>query len=80
MSQIPEKVCALRSLTDRECGIVRGGRVGGLVKISKTNSREAGVGGCGWNRGRVGKMKIVIAKGRVGFLIFNYFFLSFSTN
>ena len=39
MLQIEERVCTLRSLIDRKCGIL--GR--GLVKISKTNCRGVGI-------------------------------------
>ena len=39
MLQIAERVCILRSLKDRGCGIL--GR--GLEKISKTNSRGIGI-------------------------------------
>ena len=39
MLQIAERVCTLRSLIDRGCGIL--GR--GLGKISKTNCRGVGI-------------------------------------
>ena len=39
MLQIAKRVCTLRSLIDRGCGILGSG----LVKISKTNFREVGI-------------------------------------
>ena len=57
MPQIAERVCTLRSLIDRGCEIVRR-----LEKISVTNSRGV------WNSRKAWKkVKILKAKGRVGF-------------
>ena len=58
MLQAAETVCTVRSLIDSGCGIL--GR--GLEKISKTNSRGESWSGEGWK-----KVKILKAKGRVGF-------------
>ena len=58
MLKAAETVCTVRSLTDSGCGIL--GR--GLEKISKTNSQ-----GESWREEGGKKVKILIAKGRVGF-------------
>ena len=71
MLQIAERVRTLRSLIDRRCGIVGGG--GGLKNVSKTNSRGGGLNiREGWK-----KVKILIAKGRVGFSIVFFFFSNY---
>ena len=57
MLKIAERVCTLRSLIDRRCGIVRGVR-----KISKSNSRGVWNSREGWK-----KVEILIAKRTVGF-------------
>ena len=66
MLQIAERVRTLRTLIDRRCGIV-----GGLKNVSRTNSRGGGLNiSEGWK-----KVKILIAKGRVGFSIVFFSFL-----
>ena len=59
MLQIAERVCTLRSLIDRECGIVG--------EVWKKYQKLIVGGGRGWNsREDWKKVKILIAKGRVG--------------
>ena len=62
MFQIAERVCTLRSLIDRVCGIVGGG--GGVGQILKANSRNGG-----GIVGRVGLLdfKLIIDNWIIGF-------------